>query len=237
MARKPLLNNETSPLGGPNSKNDGFYRAGLASVGSDGTVEFFSDFLLNPESIEDNKTSNWHAHSIPGQESPVYQWVNGGPRVVSFEALVTKDTINILKKETDPLEMLKGAVVNAIGSIASSLAGVNIPLAGLLNKPSIPPGSELSISDKLEFYRSLYKPKYSQNGQLEGSPPLVILYLGDSLSDKEIPTDEITKNTQLWMMTSLNIKITKWLPNLAPMEATVNFQFTQYQITSIPAQG
>jgi hypothetical protein len=39
---------------------------------------------------------------------------------------------------------------------------------------------------------------------------------------------DISVDTDLWVVTDLRIKITKQLPNLAPMEAIVSFQLTQY---------
>jgi len=43
---------------------------------------------------------------------------------------------------------------------------------------------------------------------------------------------KITSQHDLWVITNLEIQITKFLPNLAPMEAVVTFQLTQYNIRS-----
>lgn len=233
MARKPLQKQDK--YASNIETNFNFYKAGIGVVNSKGKVESIQEFLINPDSIEDSKSVNWASHNIPGQESPVYQWTSGGPRVLSFEALVTYDTIYLTQAKKNPLQNLQNTAINAIGSIASSFLGVQLPpLAGLLAKQA-EIEDFLSINDQLDFYRSLYRPKYTQNEKLESSPPLVVLYLGSSLGMEPLPSlnDEITKFSLLWMLTSLNIKITKWLPNLSPIEASVNFQFTQYQITSI----
>lgn len=238
MARKPLQKKET--IANKNAVDVNFFKAGFGEVDSKGKITKVHKFLINPDSIEDNKSINWTSHNIPGQESPVYQWTSGGARVVSFEALVTHDTIYLPTEPQD--NSLTGTVLNVIGSIASNFLGIQIPPLAALGAPAEDSKNTLSIVRELEVYRNLYRPKYTQNAKLESSPPLVVLYLGTSLGtealpDPNTPNGEITKFALLWMLTSLNIKITKWLPNLRPMEAVVSFQFTQYQITSLRTGG
>lgn len=242
MARKPLKKDKNTAIADNLVADFNFYNAGFGIVDSKGKVssQNIHKFLINPESIEDNKSINWASHNIPGQESPVYQWTGGGPRVVSFEALVTKDTIYLETKPQD--NSLLNTALNVVGSIASSFLGVQLPPLSALGTNVSTPGNELSIENELEVYRSLYRPKYTQDAKLESSPPLIVLYLGSSLGmeplpDPKVANSEITKFALLWMLTSLNIKITKWLPNLSPMEALVSFQFTQYQITSLRQGG
>jgi hypothetical protein len=236
MARKALKKKYEPALQG--EPNKGLQISGLGVVKPDGTVAGPYRFLLNPDTLSDTKPSNWVAHQVPGQAAPVYQWVSGGPRIVSFEALVTKDIREFpfdVSPDPNPQELLAGAVLNVIGSIASSLLGVALPpLSGLLSGDAgSGTGRELSIAKTLDFYRTLQKPRYDKEGKLEASPPLVVLYFGDTLGEEpNTPQDKIDKYSQLWTLTNLDIKITKWLPNLSPMEAMVSFQFAEYKITS-----
>jgi len=134
-------------------------------------------------------------------------------------------------------------VVNAIGDVASSFFGVNLPpLAGLLTSVELQNNSKLSIEYDLSFYRSLLLPNY-EDGDLLNSPPLVVLYFAESLLDNSdisgtpVPGDMISSTTPLWVLTNLKTKITKFLPNIKPMEAIVSFQFTQYLIANSKQQG
>jgi hypothetical protein len=45
-----------------------------------------------PESIHDNKVTNWQPKEIPGLSHPLYQWTTGGAREIGFTAIFTRDT-------------------------------------------------------------------------------------------------------------------------------------------------
>jgi len=235
MARK-ALKKKYDIIADQGLGNSGFVSASLGKIKPNGELGELHFFQLNPESISETKPSNWVAHQVPGQAAPVYQWVSGGPRTVSFEALVTKDISEFPGvPPKSPAEQLGDAVLNVVGSIASSLLGVALPpLSGLLSGAAgSGDGLALNIATELDFYRSLLKPKYDKQGSLESSPPLVVLYFGDTFGEEpNNPLEKIDKYSQLWALTNLDIKITKWLPNLSPMEAMVSFQFAEYKITS-----
>jgi hypothetical protein len=194
-------------------------------------------FLINPSSWEENKSANWTISNTIGQSDPVLQWINSGPRVVNFEALVTKDTIYYGKEvlQTNSNGPSSANPTSLLANIANSFFKVaNItPSVGNLSQQNVNlvPGY-LDISPYLEYYRSLLYPTYDPTSvKLLASPPLVVLYAGSSLS--RIPYGaKISANTDVWVLTSLRIKISKQLPNLAPMEAEIQFQLTQYNINS-----
>lgn len=57
------------------------------------------------------------------------------------------------------------------------------------------------------------------------------MWIGNTLSNE--PYGEVLKpSDDIWVVTSLRIRITKQLANLSPMEAVVSFQLTQYTIRS-----
>jgi len=237
MSRRPQQFQPSTPnLVGP--PVDKLNRMRIVKVNSNGSIDQASKqlgiLLLNPEAIEDSKTSNWVASSIPGQSSPIYQWVSGGPREVSFEALVTHDTSDFLKQSEDPLAGLVDSAVNAVGNIASKFLGVNLPpLANLFSSTKSGSGEDLSITNQLNYYRSLLYPTYAQ-GRLETSAPLIALWMGKTLGDSQfLASDTVAEDTDLWILTELKIRVTKQLPNLTPMEATCNFRFSQYTVKSI----
>lgn len=190
----------------------------------------FAKFLLNPSTWDEHKTTNWIMHNIPGESDPVLQWAGGGPRTITVDALVTKDQSGFdLVNPPDPVGKLVDQALTVVGNIASSFLGVNVPAIGdLLPIGSKGEGENLSIDSYLNYYRSLLYPlTENDKATLAGSPPLVALFVGKSLS-KNMASADISVDTDLWVVTDLRIKITKQLPNLAPMEATVSFQLTQY---------
>jgi len=44
-----------------------------------------------PESVETSRSANWQSKEIPGAPLPLYQWVSGGERTFSMEAVFTRD--------------------------------------------------------------------------------------------------------------------------------------------------
>lgn len=212
--------------------------AALFRIGSNGSILKRGEgvFLINPSTWEENKTSNWNPTAVPGQSSPVLQWSHSGARTVSFEALVTQDTSYFNPTTLQAVSNLgniisSNTVMNIISGIASSIANVSSSSLGQIPQQK---DHSLDISNYLDYYRSLLYPIYNddENPQkLLTSPPLVVLYNGDSI-DRFLHGDVITPGEDIWVVTSLRIKITKQLANLAPMEALVSFELMQYEIQS-----
>lgn len=211
--------------------------AALVVVKPNGILDIdknISKFLINPSSWSESKSTNWVQQNVPGNSDPIMQWVSGGARVVTFSALVTADTSRFVAGTTtansaEPSTLDKAA--SYFGGIAAAFSKVNVP------NPRVPSGeksSDLDISSYLNYYRSLIYPVYDDPNnpkKLTQSPPLVVLFAGNAITRYPYG-NRITTKHDVWVVTNLEINITKQLPNLAPMEATVNFQLTQYNIKS-----
>lgn len=209
--------------------NKNFLQAGIFKITPTNTLDktSFGKFLLNPSTWEEHKASNWVQHSVPGQSDPIIQWISGGARMINFEALVTKDTTQFnLQDPPDFLSNLATSAVNAVGNIASAFLGINVPNIGdLLPVGDQGEGEDLSIKSYLDYYRSLMYPITKEQTKLLASPPLVVLFVGKTFGEI---AETISFDTEVWVVTDLKIKITKQLPNLAPMEALVSFQLIEY---------
>lgn len=218
--------------------------SGLFTVNSDGSIEFndLGKFLLNPDSIEESQAANWNTQSTPGQSGPVLQWMNNGARVVSFKALVTADTSDLVidgLQEPTPKPKSNSGLLGKVfsGTIASAFAKVADPAPQRVLTGVAPDlGSPLDISARLNYYRSLLYPLYDNKNnpkRLVQSPPLLVFYSGSSVSKHPYGRQgRVSDQHDMWVLTSLRIRISKQLPNLAPMEAEVDFQLTQYNIKS-----
>lgn len=234
------VSNFDNLAGGKKIQGDTLQLAGLFPVNEKGEVLISNVgvFLLNPSSWQESKSSNWAEHNVPGQSDPILQWISGGARTLNFEALVTADTSDFVSgkttkpgEETDPLKK----ATTFVGSIAASFFKVPAPAARIESEDT--KGSSLDISNYLNYYRSLLYPVYDnidKPNRLRNSPPLVVLYSGSSIN--KLPMGgtgtKISSQHDLWVVTDLQINITKQLPNLAPMEATVTFKLLQYNIRS-----
>jgi hypothetical protein len=81
-------------------------------------------------------------------------------------------------------------------------------------------GYSLDITDKLDKYRSLVYPvDMGANGI--APPPLIQLFVGTTLGRRSLAN-------VYWAVQAVDIKITKQLNNLLPIEATVTFNLIEY---------
>lgn len=232
---------DISNLGNSGTKNDGFIRkAGLFKIDITGRILFEDSegvFLLNPTTMEEQKNANWVQHAVPGQSDPVFQWVSSGARTITFDALVTADTSDFTvassykqQKQSTPKNQ-----VEAVADYAVKLFKVQVPPPR--STTPIKSADVLDISDRLNYYRSLLYPEYSDPSgkgapqRLKASPPLLVLMAGSAVSNMPYGT-RITNKHDVWVLTDIRIKTTKQLPNLAPMEAVVSFTLAQYNIRS-----
>lgn len=195
-------------------------------------------FLLNPSVFEENKSAKWVSHEVPGQSDPIWQWISSGPRTLTFEALVTADTSDykVAEAATQSAKAKPKLAVEAVADYAVKLFKVQVPPPSNQNV-MLKNDEVLDISNRLDYYRSLLYPQYSNTsqkgvpGRLKASPPLLVLYAGNSISN--IPySNVITSKHDVWILTDLRIRITKQLSNLTPMEAVVTFTLAQYNIRS-----
>lgn len=240
MPRKQFQKGEgDASLGNVKQDNNGsLHKAAIFKIDDKGTIlkKTAGIFLLNPTSWRDSKAANWVPNEVPGQSDPVLQWVSSGPRTVTFDALVTRDTAQFNSgitfkagEDTNPVNR----ALSVIGNIASSFFKISVP-PPRQQIDQIKTGDSLDISRILDYYRSMLYPVYDNiktPRKLRSSPPLIVLFAGSAIA--KIPYENrINSNHDLWVVTNLEIRVTKQLPNLAPMEAVVTFQLMQYNIRS-----
>lgn len=236
MSRKPIQS-EGSPA--YSILQSGLVKASLFKISTEGTVEQnqLGILLLNPTTWQESKSVNWASHNVPGQSDPIKQFTSGGARTVTFDALVTKDTSDLGKNQSQLFSNIISKGINAVSSIASNFFDVSVPplqdvFNTLLGNNAF--DNPLDISEHLNYFRSLAYPTYDQNGELTSSPPLLALHVGTSFTrQNNEPIISLNSTNHIWILKNININITKQLPSLAPMEAVVSIQLEQYIIQSI----
>lgn len=194
-------------------------------------------FHLNPSSWSESKSANWVQNSVPGQSDPVFQWVSSGVKTLTFDAFVTADTsdFNVLLAKQNTAVAKPKNVTEKVASLAVKLFKVQVPPPRSTEAVKDP--DVLDISATLDYYRSFMYPTYSDpNGKgipqrLESSPPLLVLLAGSGIAKLRYGS-RVTNKHDMWVLTDLKINITKQLPNLAPMEATVSFTLANYNVRS-----
>jgi hypothetical protein len=115
-------------------------------------------FQYFPESISDTKAVNYAQKEIPGGSLPLYQWVNGGERIISFTAVFTTD-VDLLTGSTPGGLTALTAESNITDRLkAQGVARRNVDIrkaVGLLRRYMYPtyradnrltPGSQLTVA-------------------------------------------------------------------------------------------
>lgn len=80
-------------------------------------------FLLQyfPETITDSKQTNWVTKEIPGLSHPLYQWTAGGPRIISFISVFSRDRA-YTPDERAALAMVGASIASSNGPAAQVIA-------------------------------------------------------------------------------------------------------------------
>jgi hypothetical protein len=124
-------------------------------------------FQYFPENISDSKTANYASKNIPGASHPLYQFINGGDRTISFTAIFTSD------EDPSPpglLAALQGGIDISVSNIAAA--------TGLRQKKHV-----TNVDSAVIWLRSFLYPRYTSDFQPLGTvapPPVVRLYLPNS---------------------------------------------------------
>lgn len=101
-------------------------------------------FQYFPETIQDTKQVNWETKNIPGLSHPLYQWISGGAREISFTAVFSRDRV-LSEQENAYL----GRVVNTPGLVAG--------------QQSLSDPRNLDIPGAVAWLRSFMYPTYQSN--------------------------------------------------------------------------
>jgi hypothetical protein len=116
-------------------------------------------FQYFPATINDSYATNYQTKVIPGLSHPLYQWTSGGARVVSFEAIFTRD-----RTYTDSE---REGISSRIGLGAGQTKG-----ADSFNIASNSDPRNVDIPSAVAWLRSFLLPWYSSDGKKFSPTPL-----------------------------------------------------------------
>lgn len=168
-------------------------------------------FQYWPQSLSDDYQVEYAEHAIPGGSHPIYQWVGGRGRTISFEAVFTS--------EINTSRSLAGG---ALDRASRGFAALGARSAGAVTSflPSAP--YTVDVAAALSKIRSWMLPDYSKAGRLgETDPPktLTLVFPNTKLAGK---TDLITV-----ILRSAPVTYESWYPNGQPRIATVQLTFNE----------
>jgi hypothetical protein len=172
-------------------------KKGLSGVPSYVTLQFW------PDSITDSKTMNYANIELPGQSNPLYHFVGGGPRNISFSTYMYRERIEeVSNSETVAGKNPQGAQYSKdIGAYVSNLRAYMSPRHNTSAGIMMPP-TRLKV-----FFGGSKKTEMSTGLRLQGIN-------GDN-------------NVLDCIMTAMNVNYIKFFPNGVPRIATLDFTFEQ----------
>ena len=186
--------------------------AGSAQIQQDSAL-FFQYW---PQSLSDDYQVEWAEHQVPGGSHPLYQWVGGRGRVITFQAVFTS--------EVDTSRLAGGAGNNSLGATG---AAANAIATALL--PSQP--YTVDVAAALNRLRAWQRPEYQKGGRLgvvKPPPILTLVFPGTGLNGN---SDLISV-----ILRSAPITIESWYPSGQPRVATVDLTFNEI-VQSPSGQG
>ena len=156
-----------------------------------------------PESISDSKSSNFANIELPGQSQPLYHFIGGGPRTVSFSCYMYRERQEeVSGSETVLGKSSQGAQFSKdIGAYVSLLRSYMYPRMNKTAGIMMPP-TRLKI-----FFGGEGRGKMSTGAKFQGVD-------GDD-------------NVLDCIMESMNVNYIKFFPNGIPRIATLDFSFNQ----------
>ena len=170
-------------------------------------------FQYWPASLQDDYQVEYAEHSIPGGTHPLYQWVSGRGRTITFQAVFTSE-VNT-----------KRSLGNFSGTVAA--AGAR-GLADL--SPSAP--YTVDVAAGLSMLRSWMRPKYAEDAGLgtTAPPPILTLVLpGTEINGKN-------KDSINVILRAAPITYEAWFPNGQPRVATVDLTFSEVVQVGRPSE-
>jgi len=171
-------------------------------------------FQYWPQSLQDDYQVEYAEHAIPGGSHPLYQWVGGRGRTISFEAVFTSD-----------LNLKRGGTFGFVGGVPTPGNASNVAnsVANSLVPSTI---YTVDIVGALSKLRAWMMPKYGKGGRLgQTDPPkiLTLVFPNTKLGGKGgALSDAVTV-----ILRSAPITYESWFPDGSPRVATVQLTFNE----------
>jgi hypothetical protein len=164
-------------------------------------------FQYYPESINDTKAVNYAQKAVPGGSLPLYQWINGGERQITFTAMFSSD-----------IDLSLESKAAWGGTLAEETKKLGVE------------DRNVDIRAALTWLRSLMMPTYDSFGRTF-PPPKMLLSLpntGIGLLGGGLPGQSPDGSHHvLCIMTQCDIELKKLFPSGMPRLASVQLGFSQ----------
>jgi hypothetical protein len=197
--------------------------------GDTAMTQFRKSFQYFPSTISDSKATNYQTKVIPGLSHPLYQWTSGGARIISFQAVFSRDrTYNsteadAVKKGTGD----RGAKISLLGRSQAAYGAAN-SLGIASNKDP----RNVDIPSAIAWLRSHLLPEYTDGDGVRTPVPKrplpprkLILGIPGVRLNWGIPTLPATEVNVI--MTACQVTYTSFFHDGTPRIAKVSLSFAE----------
>lgn len=188
-------------------------------------------FQYFPETISDSYSTEWVQKNIIGGSHPIYQWIHGNARTISFEAVFTADIDEYSIGSNGPLGALSNAISD-IGAVASSVSKNPLGTAISVAKKAVGGGTEsVDVAGALAWLKSKLYPDYQ--GGVASPPPKMVLLLPNSGIVSQVGVDvtsageDVSVDSVPVIMLSCNVTYEAFFRSGSPRVATVALEFAE----------
>lgn len=183
-------------------------------------------FQYFPESISDSKGVNYATKNIPGGSHPLYQFINGTDRTISFTAIFTSDED---PASPDLLSALQGGLELNVQDVTKMLQ------PRLPNQQTTQTGitkHNAPVESAVVWLRSLMYPRYSEdfsNIPLSAPkpPPVIRLYLPNSGVHGTTQKGQLVLDSVDCLMTQCDVVYDAFYRNGKQRITTVSLTFNE----------
>jgi hypothetical protein len=172
-------------------------------------------FQFWPSQVTDSYTPNWATKQIPGASHPLYQWVGGSGRNISF----TANFVAEIKGDEEVSDSFK----NFNERIASSAASSTTPSFNAGTAASLPSARySVNVSAAIAALQQYLYPTYNNPIGITKPPKKLILVLPGTKLGRKDSGDGI-----LCILKSANVTMESWFPTGELRAASVSLQFSE----------
>jgi hypothetical protein len=187
---------------------------------------FARAFQYFPENITDSKGVNYATKNIPGGSHPLYQFINGTDRTISYTAIFTSDED---PASPDLLSALQGGLEVGIGTLTNAIT------QGPSNALNSSGGTKHNapVESAVIWLRSFMYPKYTQDRDLNSklssplAPPVCRMYLPNSGIHGTTNSGVLVVDSVDCIMTQCDVVYDTFYRNGKQRITTVNLTFNE----------
>lgn len=177
-------------------------------------TDSFRPFQYYPETIHDNRGVNYTTKEFIGGSHPIYQWVHGSERTISFDCILTAD---YTKNGDNGL----GTIVGVANVLKNPLSGAVRAIKNLFGGTDV---NSLPIDQYIAWFRSKTYPKYNGTNPVS-PPPKMLLWLDGSGIVSSI--GGYLQDVIPVIMKSCNVTYNSFFRTGEPRMATVALEFAE----------